>query len=373
MDMVDPCGNALGYQRIVAIYLMFAKNGVNYNNKSGLRSATLAGYGDAVNALFLLCGFPQPVVISDPNNASGLIIKNLKQEEDIASQRSPLDSAIFAEIQRVSSKSKSEDSEDSLMMDLSCINRVTGSRMSEYSQTKGKTIDYHTFPSGAMVIKAFTADDFVFFDKRGHKVKLPHQPSAAQISALEKRIAKVAITWRFQKNRQNNEKRTFSAETPANGVICPVSAAMRMVFRARRLGQPDNLPVAVYKQKNSFAYITGSRVTALLRKAVRLVYPDKSKEELNKFSAHSFRVWACVLLDEAGKSPDFIKKRLRWLGDSYRIYLRDTCAIQDQHREALASASLELMRIIQATPEDVIELSTHPPDDSTGEYSDNEE
>ena len=123
MDMFDPCGDALGYQRIVAIYLMFAKNGVNYNNKSGLRSATLAGYGDAVNALFLLCGFPQPVVISDPNNASGLIIKNLKQEEDIASQRSPLDSAIFAEIQRVSSKSKSEDSEDSLMMDLSCINR----------------------------------------------------------------------------------------------------------------------------------------------------------------------------------------------------------------------------------------------------------
>jgi len=80
-----------------------------------------------------------------------------------------------------------------------------------------------------------------------------------------------------------------------------------------------------------------------------------------------------VLLDEAGKSPDFIKKRLRWLGDSYRIYLRDTCAIQDQHREALASASLELMNIIRANPEDVIELSTYPPDDDTGEYSDNEE
>jgi hypothetical protein len=65
--------------------------------------------------------------------------------------------------------------------------------------------------------------------------------------------------------------------------------------------------VAVYKQKNSFAYITGSRVTALLRKAVKKVYPDISKDDLKKFSAHSFRVWACVLLDEAGKSPDFIK------------------------------------------------------------------
>ena len=373
MGMVDPCGNALGFQRIVAIYLMFVKNGVNFNNKSGLRSDTLAGYGDAVNVLFLLRGFPLPVVISDQNNASGIIIKNLKKEEDIASQRSPLDSAIFAEIQRVSSISKSEDSEDSLMRDLSCINRVTGSRMSEYSQTKGNKIDYHTFPSGATVIKAFTAEDFVFLDKRGHKVKLPHHPSAAQIIALEKRIVKVTITWRFQKNRQNNEKRTFSAETSSNGLICPVRAAMRMIFRARRLEQPDNLPVAVYKQKNSFAYITGSRVTALLRKAVKKVYPDISKDDLKKFSAHSFRVWACVLLDEAGKSPDFIKKRLRWLGDSYRIYLRDTCAIQDQHREALASASLELMNIIRANPEDVIDLSTYPQNDASGEYSDNEE
>ena len=84
--------------------------------------------------------------------------------------------------------------------------------------------------NGETVIKAFTADDFVFFDKRGHKVKLPHHPLAVQISALEKRIVKVAITWRFQKNRQNNEKRTFSAETPSNGLICPVRAAMRMVF-----------------------------------------------------------------------------------------------------------------------------------------------
>lgn len=370
MGILDPCGNALGYHRIVGIYLMFVKNGVNCTDKSGLRSATLAGYGDAINALFLLRGFPPPVVISDPNNASGIIIKNLKSEEDIANQRSPLDSAIFAEIQQFSSKSKSEDSEVSLMMDLSCINRVTGCRMSEYSQTKGSIIDYHTFPSGAKVIKAFTADDFLFVDKRGHKVTLPHQPSAAQIIALEKRIVKVTITWRFQKNRQNNEKRTFSAENPSNKIICPVRAAMRIIFRARRLNQPDHLPVAVYRHKDSFAYITGSRVGILLRQAVRLAHPDISKENLKKFSAHSFRVWACVLLDEAGKSPDFIKKRLRWLGDSYRTYLRDTCAIQDQHREALASASLELLRLIEADPEDVIELSTN---DEVGEYSDNEE
>jgi hypothetical protein len=34
------------------------------------------------------------------------------------------------------------------------------------------------------------------------------------------------------------------------------------------------------------------------------------------------------LLDEARKLPDYIKKRLRWLGDTFKIYLRDATIIQ---------------------------------------------
>jgi hypothetical protein len=49
----------------------------------------------------------------------------------------------------------------------------------------------------------------------------------------------------------------------------------------------------------------------------------RSPDELKWYSTHSLRVWACVLLDEAGQLPDYIKKRLRWLGDSFRMYLRD--------------------------------------------------
>jgi len=53
------------------------------------------------------------------------------------------------------------------------------------------------------------------------------------------------------------------------------------------------------------------------------------------FSSHSGRVWALVLLDEAGMTPDFMKLRLRWIGDSYRLYLRDTSILQQKHIEAL--------------------------------------
>ncbi len=63
------------------------------------------------------------------------------------------------------------------------------------------------------------------------------------------------------------------------------------------------------------------------------------------------------LLDEAGKPPDYIKKWLRWLGDSFRMYLRDTLAIQLQHVDALHEASREVMDLISALPADVIALS----------------
>ncbi len=63
------------------------------------------------------------------------------------------------------------------------------------------------------------------------------------------------------------------------------------------------------------------------------------------------------MLDKAGKPPDYIKKRLRWLGDSFRMYLQDTLAIQLQHIDALREASREVMDLISALPVDVIALS----------------
>jgi hypothetical protein len=64
------------------------------------------------------------------------------------------------------------------------------------------------------------------------------------------------------------------------------------------------------------------------------------------------------LLEKAEKLPDYIKKRLRLLGGSFRMYLRDTAIIQHQHVDALLAASQEVMDLIAALPKDVIALST---------------
>ena len=134
------------------------------------------------------------------------------------------------------------------------------------------------------------------------------------------------------------------------------------------------MPVGVYKSKRGkILYLTGNKIAELLRAAVREIRPDTSKEELKRYSAHSLRVWACVLLDEAGKSPEYIKKRLRWLGDSFRMYLQDTLVIQHQHVDVLQAASQEVLELISALPEDVIALSTMTDgtaDPNMSEYAD---
>jgi hypothetical protein len=134
---------------------------------------------------------------------------------------------------------------------------------------------------------------------------------------------------------------------------------MRLVLQAKWLNQPDDMPIAVYKtKKGKVIYLTSNKVAELLRKAVKEVRPDTTLDKLKRYFAHSLRVWTCVLLDEAGKLPDYIKKRLCWLGDSFRMCLRDTAIIQHQHVDAFLAASQEVMDLISALPMEVIALST---------------
>jgi hypothetical protein len=114
---------------------------------------------------------------------------------------------------------------------------------------------------------------------------------------------------------------------------------MRLLLWAKRLNQPDDMLIGVYKmRKGKVIYLTGNKIAEFLRKAVKEVRPNTTLDELKWYFDHSLRVWACVLLNKAGKLPDYIKKRLQWLGDSFRMYLRDTAIIQHQHMDTSLAA-----------------------------------
>jgi hypothetical protein len=82
-------------------------------------------------------------------------------------------------------------------------------------------------------------------------------------------------------------------------------------------------------------YLTGNIIAELLQSIAKHCHPDLTRDKISSFSSHSGRVWAVILLEEARMSSDFIKSQLCWMGDSYRLYLRDTTVLQAKHITAL--------------------------------------
>jgi hypothetical protein len=63
------------------------------------------------------------------------------------------------------------DSKKNLMFNVTFLGRFIGPPVSEYAQASSKKVDYHKYPVGKKVIKAFTANNFIFFDKAGNKIE----------------------------------------------------------------------------------------------------------------------------------------------------------------------------------------------------------
>ncbi len=153
--------------------------------------------------------------------------------------------------------------------------------------------------------------------------------------------ARIKVTYQIQKNRQNGQCIMLVANDN-HPDICPVWAAYRIFLRAKRLGQSNSQPMAVFVNKNGITrYPTGKKISDVLWSIARAVHPDLLKDAIKRFSSHSGWVWALVLLDEAGMAPNFMKSCLRWMGESYRLYLRDTSILQRKHVDALKKESDE--------------------------------
>ena len=78
---------------------------------------------------------------------------------------------------------------------------------------------------------------------------------------------------------------------------------------------------------------------------MRLVCQNFTDLELSLISTHSLRVYACVLLHEAGKDGPYIKLRLRWLSNCFEVYLRNTPRIRNQHTDALQGSTENMIQL----------------------------
>ena len=300
--------------------------GENIRNKDELRAETIRGYVREINVLHQLRNLPEPIDLKDKKSPIGLLIHNLQQEEDVARRRNPVTPEMaVALIQR--GQRAELTSKDALIRDLIIISSEMGPRAAEVVQTTRSRPDVHQYPSGKTVIKSICRDWFTCYDKNKRRVLNPIK--------RRKAVQDIEIAWKIQKNCRNGDKGWYT-RTRCPGKLKVVEALINMFDRAVQLGPPNHLPLAVYRNdKGVVRYLTRDELTKAIRKAAKEAHGDMTKNELSLLSCHSLRVWAAVLLHEAGKDGDYIKIRLRWVSEAYRVYLRNTRTSAKLHNEAL--------------------------------------
>jgi hypothetical protein len=258
-------------------------------------------------------------------------------------------------------KISSHNTVDSVLFDFFNLIRVGGFRVAEYAQKTQTKINEFEYGLGNKVAEAFVPTDWSFYDANGRLMMLHSLDGSGDPPK------KLKIKFRIQKNRQNGQKLPFATDDK-HLHICPVCLAYRTIFLcAKRLGQADNQPMGVYVNHQGLVkYLPGNKISELLQAVAKKCHPDLTKDEISRFSSHSGRVWAVVLLDKAGTNPDFIKSRLRWMGESYRLYLRDMAILQQKHITAFEQSSFDFISLYgdnrTALPDIV------PEEDSMGSY-----
>jgi hypothetical protein len=86
------------------------------------------------------------------------------------------------------------------------LGRYIGPRLSKYAQITQDKVNHHTYSSGKTVMKAFIANNFIFYNERKRNVMELNEDSLQQARFVK-------ITWRVQKNHQNSQSITLTAES----------------------------------------------------------------------------------------------------------------------------------------------------------------
>jgi hypothetical protein len=193
------------------------------------------------------------------------------------------------------------------MYDWEVFGIYAGNRLTEWAQRDGTNIILNIDESP----NAFIISNIEFFGENRCRCSLQF---ALQHPHL---IYTATVTWRFQKNGENGEKKTF-VHAFDNPVLCAVSALLRIAQRWVDLNLPPMHPL-----NGRVQLIRESNINAALQSAAKTVYNITKQEELSHFTSHSIHVGACVALHLAGINPLDIKHALCWKSDSFLTCLRN--------------------------------------------------
>jgi hypothetical protein len=149
------------------------------------------------------------------------------------------------------------------------------------------------------------------------------------------------LTCRTQKNGEDGEQRQHTRNSGILGP-CHITCLMTIVQRFVRLvGDRSDVPLCVYRADNGrIRYLTDNIIVHWFRKAAAYVYkldPVKDSEHLRKWSAHSLRVGATVILHGMGFTDTQIRFLLRWRSNAFYTYLWNIATLANQQNQAITN------------------------------------
>ena len=125
---------------------------------------------------------------------------------------------------------------------------------------------------------------------------------------------------------------TISAASPCQTIDTPPQS------RAHATSSKHLSLVAIYvTKKGKPRLLTNTHMEQLLRHAEKAVYRITSPQHLQRFSYHSIRVGACVMLHCAHFTDTEIQFELRWRSNSFKDCLRNVLCTAGRKRYALTN------------------------------------
>lgn len=301
-----------------------------------IRASTVEGYITAAAKLWTDRSLQNPFKPAIKSllkvNYVQVIIEALKRYEGEEDRKEIITDGMFLWIKQHAEKQTSEDCLERAIFDWLVWGRYGGPRRSEWCQTKKEEYEpAFNAPEGECA--AFRDDDACFYDREGRQRDVD--------CITEEELAISEMRWRYQKNGVRNEKIPY-AKDDENPDWCAALAMHRIAKRARRLGVKKHEPIGKYRdaRDGKVYFITDTQVTELLRKAAKIVLGITDERLLEKWATHSVRITAANELHRNNFSEPFIKKRLRWLSDSFMKYLRNTIHVARLHTLGLAKSSI---------------------------------
>ena len=105
----------------------------------------------------------------------------------------------------------------------------------------------------------------------------------------------------------------------------------------------DDQPMAMFvNYKNKLMLANSDHIDNSFQASAERCYDiniatKTGKDEIKKWTSHSLRVGACVLMHLANATTLDIQFRLRWKSDCFKIYLRDLQGIAICHKNQIIS------------------------------------